>query len=334
MLNSIKNIYSFFHRYFFNEKISGFILFLIIAAIFWSLNALSKSYTTVLKYPIDFKNIPAGKILVSDDLNLLNVKITCTGHNIIQYKINAALSSLTIDLAHYPPQQAISSSNDYFFSVINPLHKKISELFHDETILVSIHPDTIYYTLNESRSRKVPVIAKLRINYQKFFAQSSDLTLEPDSIFIVGPCSIADTISAILSESSTINNANDTIFLKLKLQQPPHTALSQQTIQCIIPVDRLTEKTIEVPVTCIHLSDSLVLKTFPGKVQITFLVALNQFSKLKPSDFKVFINYDSIKKTGNKSQKLIVSKKPNYIYNLTLNPPTVEYLLEHKKRYR
>ena len=103
--------------------------------------------------------------------------------------------------------------------------------------------------------------------------------------------------------------------------------------------DVLTEETVEVPIEAINMPDNKVMRTFPSKIKVKFVVGAyvcvrcqrmrrqRNFSLL---GFRVVVNYEEIEKGNKEKCPVYVISSPNGVRNVRPEVNTVDYLIEQR----
>lgn len=130
-----------------NRNILIFIAFLLLSFVLWYLNSLSKEIDTVLKYPVAWKNIPAGNDTNGNLPDKLNFVLKGQGYSILRLKISARHNPMVIDLSEisFMHDQADYSGNNYI--VTAPLITGFNSHLTSGCKITSVKPDTIFFSL-------------------------------------------------------------------------------------------------------------------------------------------------------------------------------------------
>ncbi|MFH2094479.1 MAG: YbbR-like domain-containing protein [Bacteroidota bacterium] len=307
-----------------------FSLFLLIAATFWLLNALSKEYTSAITYPVEFKNFPEDKVLVGELPEALELKVRGYGFSLMQYKIAPIIRSLTIDMELLPLIR-INPSNSYNFYVtsdrfINMLQWQMK----DDLNLLDISPDTVYFTFAPVVEKKVPVIANIKLVFDEQYMLSDKITINPDSIIITGPAAILDTIDAALTNEHIFTGLNSDITRNIGLEDIDNVNFSEKRVIIDIPVDKYTEARADVLISIINLPDSIDISLFPHKVSVTYNVSLDQYKQIDQDDFLFVADYLEIEKSLGNKIKVRLEKYPDCLMRVEFYPKSVEYIIRKK----
>ena len=96
-----------------------------------------------------------------------------------------------------------------------------------------------------------------------------------------------------------------------------------------INVEKYTEATIDIPIQYNNVPDSIVLRTFPKSVKLTYFVSLNDYDKVFPQFFEVNVNYNDISEDNNQVA-VTLEKYPENVSNVRMNQENVDYIIEIK----
>jgi YbbR domain-containing protein len=100
-----------------------------------------------------------------------------------------------------------------------------------------------------------------------------------------------------------------------------------------IEIEKFTASSIQLPVEVIHVPDGYTATLFPEKVQVSFQVALSDFDRVKPYQFRLVADYTSTSHgTAAHHQKMKVNLKryPSFVSAVSVSPQFVDYILTKK----
>lgn len=308
-----------------------FLIFLGLSMFFWFLQALNKEYETELKFPIKYYNSPKGYILENELPDKMLLHIKDEGFSILRYKLTNAFIPISLNIEHILNRTPLKSENGHSFIKSEELNNIITNQLASGTNLTSISPDTIHFYYSELLSKKVAVVSKFNVYPAKQHIVSGDIIIKPDSITIYGPGSSIDTIQHIYTDTENFENIQDTLVRNIALQTYENVEMDKSRVVITIPVESFTEKKLKIPVTGNAFPDSLQLRTFPGLVEVSFIVGLSHYNDIQPEDIKVFIDYTDIKNNAKGTAKIHLQINKMYIQNARLSQDELEYLVEYNK---
>ena len=310
-----------------DRKLVIYLICVGIATIFWFLNALNKEYTVELKFPVKYTNLPPNKVLVTPPPKELTLKVHAYGFTVLRHKLSISFSPLIFNVNEFTAKRMEKSSRSNFAIASKLFIDRFSGQISNEFKIIEIEPDTIYFKFDHVISKKVAVRPNLTCTFKKQHFLSARITTSPDSVTASGPKTIIDTLHFVSTAFQHYDLLEQTTQRNVLLDYSKNIVLQPQRVILKIPVEEYTEKQLEVPIQIDDLPQNTHVNLFPDKVQITFMIGLNYFSGVKPEDFKVTVSYQDIK---NKTEllPLKLEEQPPHLFNVSLNPRKIEYLIE------
>ncbi len=306
-----------------------FMIFLIISTILWFLNALEKQYTTKIYIPIKFYNFPENKINISNVPKNLVISVKGYGYDILKFQLKKTLNSFDINVSKYELKKINRDTANYMFNT-DQLIPEIEMYLLKNLTIEEVKPDTIFFNLTTTVTKKVKVLPNVKIIPQAQFIVSKKPVLTPDTVTLIAPKNIADSIFFLYTDYRQFENVSSNIKQYIPVVHPKNTQVSPEKVLLTVEVEKYTEKIFTIPIEVLHLPDSLRLILFPNKVKIIAKVALSQYDSVFADQFKAVIDYYDLK--NNISDKLTVNviQRPSNIYDYELKPQFVEYIIEEK----
>jgi len=310
-----------------NRDVMIFFIFLLVSALFWLLNALSEPYSATFTIPVKYVNVPEDEAIVEKSHDLLILKVRGGGYTILRQKISKTFSFITIDASR------LIRTNDEGRAFLLPhlQRENIQRQLYIGLEHESIEPDTLFVSISKMKRKNVIIRPNGDIKPDQQFLVSGPVMFTPDSIEIFGPVNIVDTMTYIQTEYFVFDKVRDPVIHEITLKEPNDISLSSKKALMTIPIELFSEKSVFVPVTSIGLADSLIIKTFPSEIKITYQAGLSRFEQIKPSDFKVIVDTEPIFNSERPARlRVRIDKTPEYLHSYDYAPYFVEYLLEKK----
>ncbi len=314
----------------FRREVAVFSFFLILAFIFWFLNALSKDIDGKINYPVRYINFPEGWTLVNELPDQLEISVQGPGYSVVQTKLGGRRGSKIIDLELVSRKVQEDSDKLKFYVLTYNLRDLLSSQIRSDFKVASINPDTIFFELDRISSKKVKVIADIEVNPQRQFMLHGKVSCKPDSVKITGPQIIVDTIIAVYTRHQSFNQINSTETKTLTLVSLPKIGFSERRIEVSVPVAQFTEAVLELPVTMINVSDTSRVRLFPEKVSLQCIVALSDYNSFIDTPIEAVVDLEGLDISTTNRLKITLKNVPDYAYQLRFNPQLVEYLIEKR----
>ena len=295
-----------------------FILFVLISSFFWVVTKFSNIYKFENEFYINWTNIPET-ITIDKAEKKISVLFLASGFEILIYKI-------------FRKNIEISLDKDVFYNntigIVN-INKKLYEiekqLFENNKIENFITKE-ISFNYSILSRKKVPVFFEKKINFRPGYLNVNDFKLIPDSIFVIGPNSIIDTLRTVKTIKFERNDVYKSINEEVELLLLDNLSFGISQIKISSIVKKYSEKEFKIPIKIINLPDSVKLKLFPNYITLKAIVNLDDFNDIIDDDFKIIANYKLLNPNFS-SLSLFLNEYPKEVKNINWHPKTVNYLI-------
>ncbi len=274
LLYNIFNILRFNRR---NWK--AVVLCVFAATVFWFFNALNKTYTTNISFPLtfDYDNnnfIPVGALPKEVRLN-----VTGNGWELFKRSTGVKLDPLQIPLERPGDVKKIVGSG-LKFSFTNQLSGL--EINH-------VLSDTIYLDLEPKVGKWIKLtVDSVQYNLKKGHSLTSDVAIVPDSTFVTGPRKIVEKIREPVRLSIPQRNIDEYFVRSIPVELPFSgiTSLEPPAVSVMFNVEEMitVEDSISLAIENIPPSVSEVMNS--GKIPVVLSI---------PESFMETIRMDSIR---------------------------------------
>ncbi len=317
-----RNIYRNLRRLRVNREFLIFLVFLVVAIVFWFLQTFKETTTASLNFRLNITGIPKNVIITSDVPDRVTVTVSGRGFSILDYITKTDHRDVSIDYSSMQNQDGV-------LTVDNAAWKKIfSQVLSRSLKLTSINPSIleIYYSTGDHKY--VPVIfgGTAKVDRQHVLC---GIEMNPTYVDVYAPAAQFDTITSIYTEASHFNNLKDTTQVRLALRSPVGVKCIPDSVDATICVDLFTTKALKLPIFCENIPQDKVLRTFPMQATVSFRVSSSLYSQITEHDFALVVDYNSIK-PGDKKCQLIMRSQPEGISNVKISPQSVDYIIEQE----
>ena len=312
-----------------DRRLIVFLFFVFLSTIFWFLNQLEEEYVTDISLPVRYTNMPADKILVNDLPEYFEIRVRAHGYKLLEYKISNKFLPFQINVNSITLRMLSGSDFSKLYALTRLMDDKIENQLSSELEVVSISPDTIYFEFADRIFKKVPVVSGINAKPATQYMIHGNIVFSPDSVIISGAEPIVDTINEIYTNQIELLDLDANYNDDIKLNKIDNVNLSEDKVDFSINVEKFTEGTKTVKLQVANVPDSLIIRTFPKEITVTYLVALSDYEKVLPELFEAVVDF---KETSNQLNRLNIKiqNSPDYIKSLRYNPKTVEYIIERK----
>lgn len=300
-----------------------FLVFLVLAGIFWFVNSLDKQRETALRIPVDYMGIPEDIDIESKLPRQIVIKVRDEGLALLQYSRRK-----TVPLALDMNRQYFDKGE--FVITADQLKNRLSRYVLPSTAVLSINPDTIQVKYHRLSNKTLPIKVRSNISFASQYILSDEIQVKPNSVKVFGPQNILDTMTAVYTEKVELRSISDTTQVKAKLENNKSVRYAFDDVTVDVFVEMFTEGKRELPVTVINDPRKTKIRIFPPTVSVSYNVGLSNFNKIKDNDIQVVFDYDEAKETKRRHYKLKIVNNSQYISNIRVSPEDVEFLLEEK----
>jgi YbbR domain-containing protein len=295
------------------RKLQIFLSSLLVALALWVFFSLSKPYAYNTSIAIRFSHSLSSKNFRTDTVS---VHIEGTGWDYLFHKLKPT-PALTLKISSI--QSDIQLNNQ-----LDSLNKQLGKNLR----ILSIFPAKISFKTNDFETKEVPVVLRYKLAFERFYGLSADIKLQPRTVKISGSAEKLSKIKAVYSNLLELRNVNTPIAQWVKFEDiDSDVSMYPQQILVSVPISRFTEKELILPVRIKNNSKHPNLALIPAKVHIRVLVALANYSKIRSTDFEVYIDLENWNPEKNTALPIKFGKIPNFVSIIRTEPQTVDLLI-------
>ncbi len=309
--------------FFLSKDVLSFLIFLLLSAAFWLVNALEKERVMILKVPLTYAGVPEDVIFENEMPRMVRVQVRDLGKNLWFYHLNP-LSEVSIVLKHQFMEQGLVSITN------TSMQKIISDRLLPTTAILDIEPANFVGAYVRQHQKKVPVILQTLINTEHQYMLCNRPIFSPDSVIVYGPDHVLDTIHSVSTQVLELKQVNESVRSSVELISIPSLRFSENKVIVDVCVVMFTEKSVELTVHIINSPENINLRSFPATVKATFNIRVSHYNEFDVNDIHVVVDYKEIEKNNLSRKRLRVINNKPYISNIRIEPEEVEFLLEKK----
>lgn len=271
--------------------------------------------------PLSYVNIPKDKMLVNKEPTSLDLRVRDYGFNIARYRMLPP--DLTIDVS-----EASEEGGKLVYDLEQQKQAILSQLnldYDDATFL----QDKLTIDFEQKEVKTVDVVSNIELGFSVGYSALEEIKLEPDSVKISGPSSVLDTLEEIGTVPVKINNISKDIKgnVKLDTEGLENVTLFQDEVQFSLRTDKFTEGKVEIPIELINVPEGYNVVIFPKEVMVYYQVSLQDFDKIKPTSFKVVVDFrNTLPEEGYLLAQVV--QKPALVNNVRLSENRIQYVVK------
>lgn len=307
-----------------NREFLTFFFFLVLSTIFWLMTALNETYEREIGVPAYLVNIPKNVVVISDMEDTVRVTVRDKGFALLAYTYGEGIRPINVNF-----QSAITRQSGYGVVSSQELMKMINQRFSGSSKIVQVKPDRLDFYYNYGLSRQVSVKMSGHVVPGKSFYLART-RFWPEKVTVYGSKQALDSLRFVKTVPINITNFNDTVLRTVALETIKGVKIVPNTVRIGLYPDILTEENIEVPITAINMPEGKVLRTFPQRVTVNFIVGASMFRSISPEQFAVVVDYNEIIDHPSDKCSIHLRETPQGVRNARLKMTQVDYLIEEQ----
>lgn len=313
----------------FNKRTLAFLACIVLSGLFWLLTSLSKEYVDQIQIPIVYTDLPEELIIVNQPASKAMAEVKGHGFELLWHRFKLEEFELQVNVQPKRLRRIRKNGVDLRYVLTGPDNGGLTSVYNGRFNILNVIPDTLFFEFRPKHSKSVPVVLNATMTFAKQFGASSEPQLEPDSVLIVGPKEMIDTISFVQTEHQKWNELNESLSAEVKLKKSKDLSMIQfdhEQVMVELNVVEFTEGSVVVPLN-VKARNAKAVQVFPQSVEIKYLVALNQYDQVNAGQFQASVTVDE---QSVKNSRLMVSldQFPENVSQLRVSPSQVEFIIQ------
>ena len=322
-MRSVRNILKAVRNFLFsglNKEFLIFLFFLALSGAFWLLMTLNETMEREFKIPMRLTGVPGNAVITGELPDTVRVTVRDKGFTLVTYDFRP----LVFRFSNY-------ADEDEGKGVIplTDVQKQVLSQMYGSSKLLQVKPGTFDFYFTYGTSKKVPVVFRGKITTSKSY-YLAHTEFYPSMVTVYANKQQLDKLQTVEIEPFNYRNLQDTIRQAVKIKKIRGVKIVPPTVRLSVYPDVLTEETIDVPITAINMPPGMVLRTFPSKVTVRFTIGASLFRTIKPSLFKVVVDYEELAANPSDKCTLQLRSVPRSVSKASLEIDRVDYLLEQQ----
>ena len=307
-----------------NKEFLIFLFFLALSGCFWLMMTLNETMEREYKIPVQLTGVPRNAVLTGELPDTVTIVVRDKGFTLVTYAWGAKLRPLTFRFASYADDDAGAG-----VVPMADVQKQVLSQLYGSSKLLQIKPAKFDFYFTYGSSKRVPVVFRGKITTSKSY-YLAHTEFYPGTVTVYANKRQLDQLQAVEIEPFNLRNLSDTIHRMVRIQKVRGMKIVPQTVRLAIYPDVLTEESIDVPIQAINMPPNMVLRTFPSKVTVRFTIGASLFRTIKPSQFKVVVDYNDLAENPSDKCPLQLRSVPRSVSKAHLDMDMVDYLLEQQ----
>ena len=322
-MRSVRNILKAVRNFLFsglNKEFLIFLFFLALSGAFWLLMTLNETMEREFKIPMRLSGVPRNAVITGELPDTVRVTVRDKGFTLVTYDFRP----LVFRFSNYADEDEGKG-----MIPLADVQKQVLSQMYGSSKLLQVKPGAFDFYFTYGTSKKVPVVFRGKITTNKSY-YLAHTEFYPSMVTVYANKQQLDKLQTVEIEPFNYRNLQDTIRQAVKIRKIRGVKIVPPTVRLSVYPDVLTEEAIEVPITAINMPPGMVLRTFPSKVTVRFTIGASLFRTIKPSLFKVVVDYEELAANPSDKCTLQLRSVPRSVSKASLEIERVDYLLEQQ----
>ena len=322
-MRSVRNILKAVINFLFsglNKEFLIFLFFLALSGAFWLLMTLNETMEREFKIPMRLTGVPRNAVITGELPDTVRITVRDKGFTLVTYDF----CPLVFRFSNYADEDEGKGTIP-----LADVQKQVLSQMYGSSKLLQVKPGQFDFFFTYGTSKKVPVVFRGKITTNKSY-YLAHTEFYPSMVTVYANKQQLDKLQSVEIEPFNYRNLQDTIRQAVKIKKIRGVKIVPPTVRLSVYPDVLTEETIEVPITAINMPPGMVLRTFPSKVTVRFTIGASLFRTIKPSLFKVVVDYEELAANPSDKCTLQLRSVPRSVSKASLEIDRVDYLLEQQ----
>lgn len=261
------------------------------------------------------------KLLGGENPQTITLRVRDYGFNLARYRLLPPSLEIDLENARVEGGQLVYNLEQEKPAIVNQLNLGFDEL--------AFLQNSLRINYEQKAVKTVNIVSNIGLNFAVGYSALEEVRLVPDTVRISGPANILDTLTEVRTESIKLNNINSDLKGTVNLDKTGLDRLTffQDKVNYSLRTDKFTEGRIEIPIELQNVPEGNNIAIFPKEVVVFYQVSLNDFDKIKPTSFKVVVDFrNEIPQEGYLLAQVI--QKPALVNNVRLSENRIQFVVK------
>lgn len=309
------------------RKLTVFLICLALSLFSWILISLGKEYSTTYVVPVKYTNFPENKTLLNDVPDQIAVSVMGSGFELLQFDERLTEDTLLVNLDNLKTGMYGAYERGYLDQSV--IGKDIQERLRGALALNRVLTDSVVFVFDLKVARTLAVKPRASFQVKQGFVQVDSITAIPAEVEVMGALSVLDTMHYIRTELVELGELSKSRKQRVALSHlfiGMDAATSVDSVQVVVSIDQLTERSFMVTPDLLNVPDSLEMLIFPNSVEVTVQLPLSKYDDVNVDDIELTVDFNDLEE-GYMVLPVRMEKWPVLAERVQVKPDQVEIVL-------
>lgn len=300
------------------KKSLTFLIFVVIAALFWFILALNDSIQDDFEVKVNIYNVPDSVTFITVPPQKIHVMVRDQGTNLWR---NGIFGSATVNINFRD-----FGADGVFRMSRSELNATLKNVFGPSATLLSSSIDSLALTYTTLPGKRVPVDVSADLSPAVGKIISERPVVTPNSVVVYSTRNVLDTITRVFTEHFSRRNLEESTEIPVKLHSIPNVRIEPSAVRVKVEVEPLVRKQASVSIQVQNVPAGLDLLLFPSNAMVEYYVPMSRFNPNSPDRVDVGVDYNDLKEGSHKLPLHLLYTNPGLL-NMRLLSDSVEYTI-------
>ncbi len=260
------------------------LLSVLAATTFWFFSALNKNYNARINYPLEFEFQRDSVVIMSPLPPDVQLDVSSGGWNLLRKTFWFNVTPILITLDNPTDVKFLTRS-----SILPIISDQLTDL--DLNFVLT---DTLFINVEEKVQRKIKVaVDSSRIPVAANYRLVSSIEIEPDSINVIGPVSLVNSMPEVYTLNIDRRNIDDNFRRNIDIQLPNENLMLSQPdeVNVLFNVAEFTNVTLPISVERENFPTDSSAWLKDSIVYVNYWIRSNQLQSVTPDSFAIMADY-------------------------------------------
>ena len=307
-----------------NRELLVFLGFLGLSGLFWLMLALNQTYEVEIKVPVRLVKVPS-RVVVTDGMeDTVRFVVRDKGGILVAYLYGDKIQPIGLNFQTYYNKGVGKGSVP-----VADVQRMLTQQLFSSTKVLSAKSDKVEFYYNYGQSKRLPVRLAGRV-VPSGSCYVARIVFNPDTITAYASQRVLDGMAFMETEDVDLRNFSDTVTMEIPLKRPRGVKCEPSKVMVTFYPDVLMEETVEVPIIAVNVPKGKVLRMFPSKVRVRFIVGTSVVRQIRPEQFVVIADFQELETHPSDKCTLVLKSLPAGVRRARLETRQVDYLIEQQ----
>jgi len=306
-----------------NQDLKIVVLSLLGATIIWFLSALNKTYTSVIKCPINLEYERDGTIAVKSPPEFVEANVTGVGWDLLKQNISFNNQPLQITLDNPVETKQIAG-----YAIQPLLSQHLGSLN-----LNFIITDSITFNIQPLKAKRMFLkINQSHIDLENLYEVVSPIGISPDTVWLTGPLTLVDTLPDTLLIQIPFQDIEEDINQTIPVNPFDQTLVTVDPPEVYVQIDvsKIIDfrKEFEIELVNFPLDSSILIN--PNRIGLNFKIQEEFIDIIPESDFIIIADYNNVN-LQDSTVSIEIIEIPFYVEEVTMDTSKVKLVYAKEK---